>query len=68
MAMRIVPRWKVVLTFEDRNVELWMDDNHLSNVLHKLADIHFSERPIEQPKTCLISLVSSELDATINAK
>lgn len=44
-----IAKWKVCATFNSREVVLYVNENHLSNVLRTIAGIQFSETGLEQP-------------------
>ncbi len=52
-----ITKWKVDVTFIDRNVALWVHNNHLANVLRQLADLQFTERGLDQPTSITIQIV-----------
>ncbi len=48
--MQVVPKWKVVVTFQSREpITLWIHDTCIVNVLRKVADLQFTENGLEQP-------------------
>jgi hypothetical protein len=47
--LQVVPKWKVTVKFPDREVEVWMYEQHLSNVLRTVASMQFSENGLEHP-------------------
>lgn len=41
--LQIVNRWKVLARFENgREIEFWIDENHLSNVLNQISRLKFT--------------------------
>lgn len=55
--LHIVQRWKVHLTWRDRQLDIWVNEDHLSNVFRKLADLQFSETGLDQPIRIQIEFV-----------
>ncbi len=58
--MQMVQRWRVTVTVAGQASEFWINDNFLSNVLRKVADIQFSENGLSEPTRLLIALVGSD--------
>jgi hypothetical protein len=59
--MQMMSKWRVAVSFPgDREVEFWIHDNHLANVLRKAADIQFTENGLVQPSNINISLVAEK--------
>lgn len=55
--MQVIQKWRVEVTFSHQVFVLWVSENHLANVLRKLADLEFSENSLEQPTQIQIALV-----------
>ena len=54
--MQAVPKWKVtVVLTADRQVVLWIHDNHLSNVLRQVSNMQFTENGLTQPLEIIVS-------------
>ncbi len=49
--MSITQKWRVTVGFQSREMVLFVNDNHLSNVLMSLAKLQFSENGIEDQPT-----------------
>lgn len=56
--MQVVPKWKVTVTFSDRNLVFWVSDSSISNVMRKIADMQFTENGLEQPVQITIGAAS----------
>lgn len=63
--LMVLPRWKASVYFEDgESVTVWMDDNFLSSVLRKVADLQFSESGLRQPTWVRIDIVRASNSTT----
>jgi hypothetical protein len=49
--MQTVQKWKVLVHFSlnENDLVFWVNENHMSNVLRKIADMQFTENGLEQP-------------------
>lgn len=52
---QVVPKWKVVVTLSDGSEHIvWINDNFISSVLHKVAEMQFAESGLIQPTKIVI--------------
>lgn len=55
--MRVISKWKIFITFADgKEVTFWINEDHPSNVLRKIAELQFNESGLEQPNYIAIKL------------
>lgn len=47
--MQVIKKWKVVVKFIDREVTVYVSDNHIENVLRHVAIMDFTSQPLESP-------------------
>jgi hypothetical protein len=53
--MHLVPKWTVIVTFVDREVTVWIHDDHIANVLRQVAGMQFTANSLESPVKITVS-------------
>lgn len=55
--MQVIPKWRVVVWVNGKEQKIWVNETHLSNVLRKIADMHFTETGLPQPSRITVDEV-----------
>ena len=59
--MQVLKKWKVSVFFKEGTSQVfWINDNFMSNVLRKVADMDFSENGLVQPLQIVITEVKRD--------
>ncbi len=55
--IRIIPRWRIGVTLHGgRQIEFWMSDDHVENVLKHVATMQFSKDVYERAIQVIVGL------------